>query len=70
MRIYNSFYVFLESVVSPTAVGEEKSLDPGVRRERQWGTGARRRQDLGCVGEAVGSWGEMAVGDAMEKHIN
>jgi hypothetical protein len=24
MRIYNNFYVFLESVVSPTAVGEEK----------------------------------------------
>jgi hypothetical protein len=56
MRIYNSFYVFLESVVSPTAVGEEKSLDPGVRRERQWGTGARRRQDLGCV---KGSSGEL-----------
>jgi hypothetical protein len=50
VRIYNSFYVFLESVVSPTAVSEEKgSRDPGVRRGRQWGAGARRRRGLGCV---------------------
>jgi hypothetical protein len=50
MRIYNNLYVFLESVVSPTAVGEEKgSRDPGVRQGRQWGAEARRRRDLGCV---------------------
>jgi hypothetical protein len=50
MRIYNNFNVFLESVVSPTAVGEEKGgRDPGVRRGRQWGAGARRQRDLGCV---------------------
>jgi hypothetical protein len=36
--------------VSPTAVGEEKgSRDPRVRRGRQWGVGARRRRDIGCV---------------------
>jgi hypothetical protein len=35
MRIYNNFYVFLELVGSPAAVGEEKgSRDPGVRRRR------------------------------------
>jgi hypothetical protein len=54
MRIYNNFYVFLQegeyTIVSPTAVGEEKgSRDPRVRRGRQWGAGARRRRDLGCV---------------------
>jgi hypothetical protein len=50
MRVFNNFYVFLESVVSPTAVGEEKgSRDPGVHRGRQWGAGARRRWDLRCV---------------------
>jgi hypothetical protein len=54
MRIYNNFYVFLRegeyTIVSPTAVGEEKgSQDPRVRRWRQWGAGARRRRDLGCV---------------------
>jgi hypothetical protein len=92
MRIYNNFYVFLGegeyTIVSPTAVGEEKgSRDPRVRRGRQWGAGARRRRDLGCVEggsgepwrdgggilgasrEAVGSRGEMVVGDAGEKHI-
>jgi hypothetical protein len=88
MRIYNNFYVFLESVVSPTAVGEEnESWDPGVRRGRQWGAGARWRRDLGCIEggsgepgrdgggilgasrEAVGSRGQMAVGDAGEKHV-
>jgi hypothetical protein len=60
MRIYNNFYVFLESVVSPTAVGEEKgSWDPGRNGDRI----------LGASREAVGSRGEMAVGDAGEKHI-
>jgi hypothetical protein len=54
MRIYNNFYVFLRegeyTIVSPTIVGEEKgSQDPRVRRGRQWGAGARRRRDLGCV---------------------
>jgi hypothetical protein len=68
MRIYNTFYVFLKLVVSPTAVGEEKgSRDPRVRRGRQWGAGARRRWDLGCVERGSGEpwrdggrrcWGE------------
>jgi hypothetical protein len=54
MRIYNSFYVFLRegeyTIVSPTAVGEEKgSRDPRVRRGRQWGAGTRWWRDLGCV---------------------
>jgi hypothetical protein len=29
MRIYNNIYLVLESVVSPTAVGEEKGRDGG-----------------------------------------
>jgi hypothetical protein len=54
MRIYNNFYVFLRegeyTIVSPIVVGEDKgSRDHRVRRGRQWGAGARRRQDLGCV---------------------
>jgi hypothetical protein len=54
MRIYNNFYVFLRegeyTIVSPTAAGEEKgSQHPRVCRGRQWGAGARRRRDLGCV---------------------
>jgi hypothetical protein len=92
MRIYNNLYLFLGegeyTIVSPTTVGEEKeSWDPRVRRGRQWGAGARRQWDLGCVEgvsgepgrdnggilgasrEAMGSRGEMAVGDAGEKHI-
>jgi hypothetical protein len=88
MRIYNNFYVFLRegeyTIVSPTAVGEEKgSWDPRVRRGRQWVAGARRRRDLegsgepgrdddrilGASREAVGSRGEMAVADAGEKQI-
>jgi hypothetical protein len=69
MRVFNNFYVFLESVVSPTAVGEEKgSRDPEVRRGRLWGTEARRRQDLGCIEGGSGELGEMAVDDAGEKH--
>jgi hypothetical protein len=48
MRIYNNFYLFLESVVSPTAVGEEKGRDDGMI--------------LGASREAVGSRGETAVG--------
>jgi hypothetical protein len=88
VRIYNNFYVFLReggyTIVSPTAVGEEKgSRDPRVRRGRQWVAGARRRRDLGGSGEpgrdddgimgasreAVESRGEMAVADAGEKQI-
>jgi hypothetical protein len=58
MRIYNNFYVFLGSVESPTAVGEDKgSQDPGVRRGRQWGAGVSRRRDLGCIEGGSGeSW--------------
>jgi hypothetical protein len=48
MRIYNNFYLFLESVVSPTAVGEEKGRDDGMI--------------LGASREAVGSRGETAAG--------
>jgi hypothetical protein len=88
MRIYNNFYVFQRegeyTIVSPTAVGEEKgSQDARVRRGRQWVAGARRQRDLGGSGEpgrdddrilgvsreAVGSRGEMAVADAGEKQI-
>jgi hypothetical protein len=88
MRIYNNFYVFIRegeyTIVSPTAVGEEKgSRDPRVRRGMQWVAGARRRRDLGGSGElgwddgrilgasreAVGSRGEMALADAGEKQI-
>jgi hypothetical protein len=59
MRIYNNFYVFLRegeyTIVSPTAVGEEKgSRDPRVHRGRQWVAGARWRRDLGYV--EGGSW--------------
>jgi hypothetical protein len=51
MRIYNNLYVFLESVVSPTAVGEEKgSRDP---------RGASR--------EAVGSRGETTAGSCVRR---
>jgi hypothetical protein len=54
MRIYNNFYVFLReggyTIVSPTAVGEEKgSWDPRVCRGRQWVAGARWQRDLECV---------------------
>jgi hypothetical protein len=73
MRIYNNFYLFLESVVSPTAVGEEKGRDgggilgcvEGGSGESGWDDG----ENLGASREAVGSRGEMAVGDAGEKHI-
>jgi hypothetical protein len=44
MRIYNNFYLFLESVVSPTAIGEEKGRDGG--------------RILGCVEGGSGSRGE------------
>jgi hypothetical protein len=56
IRIYNNFYVFPRegecTIVSPSAVGEEKgSRDPRVCRGRQWVAGARRRRDLGGSGE-------------------
>jgi hypothetical protein len=62
MRIYNNFYVFLRegeyTIVSPTAVSEENgSRDPRVRRGRQWGVGARRWRDLGCVDGGSGEPG-------------
>jgi hypothetical protein len=43
MRIYNNFYLFLESVVSPTAVGEEKGRD-GCRAYSP-GTHARKEEE-------------------------
>jgi hypothetical protein len=46
------------TIVTPTAVGEEKrSRDPRVRRGRQWGAGARRRRDVGCVDGGSGQPG-------------
>jgi hypothetical protein len=46
------------TIVTPTAVGEEKrSRDPRVRRGRQWGVGARRRRDVGCVDGGSGQPG-------------
>jgi hypothetical protein len=48
MRIYNNVYLFIESVVSPTAVGEEKGRDGGGI--------------LGVSREAVGSRGDTAAG--------
>jgi hypothetical protein len=71
MRIYNN--LFLESVVSPTAVGEEKGRDGGgILGCVEEGSGEPGRDGGGILGasrEAVGSRGEMAVGDAREKHI-
>jgi hypothetical protein len=73
MRIYNNFYLFLESVVSPTAVGEEKGREGGgILGCVKGGSGEPGRDGSGILGasrEAVGSQGEMAVGDAGEKHI-
>jgi hypothetical protein len=73
MRIYNNFYLFLESLVSPTAVGEEKGRDGSRILGCVEGSSGEPGRDgggiLGASMEAVGSQGEMAVGDAREKHI-
>jgi hypothetical protein len=72
MRIYNNFYLFLELVVSPTVVGEEKGRDGGgILGCVEGGSEPRRDGDesLGASREVVGSRGEMAVGDVGEKHI-
>jgi hypothetical protein len=73
MRIYTNFHLFLESVVSPTAVGEEKGRDGGgILGCIEGGSGEPGRDDGGILGasrEAVGSQREMAVGNAGEKHI-
>jgi hypothetical protein len=73
MRIYNNFYLFLELVVSPTAVGEEKGRDGGrILGCVEGGSGEPGRDDnkiLGALREAVWSQEEMVVGDAGEKHI-
>jgi hypothetical protein len=73
MRIYNNFYLFLESVVSPTVVGEDKGRDGGgILGCVEGGSGEPGRDGGGILGasrEAVGSRGEMAVGDAGEQHI-
>jgi hypothetical protein len=73
MRIYNNLYLFLESVVSLTVVGEEKGRDNGgILGCVEGGRGEPGRDGGGILGasrEAVGSQGEMAVGDAGEKHI-
>jgi hypothetical protein len=73
MRIYNNFYLFLELVVSPTAVGEEKGRDGGrILGCVEGGSGEPGQDDnkiLGALREAVWSQGEMVVGNAGEKHI-
>jgi hypothetical protein len=74
MRMYNNFYVFIREgeykIVSPTAVGEETgSRDPRVRRGRQWGAGARRQRDLGCVEGGSGEPGRDDGVDAGEEQI-
>jgi hypothetical protein len=73
MRIYNNLFLFLESVVSPTVVGEEKGIDiGGILGCVEGCCGEPRRDSGGIMGasrEAVGSRGEMAVGDDGEKHI-
>jgi hypothetical protein len=65
--------LFLESVLLPTTIGEEKGRDGGGILECiEGGSGESGRDDgriLGASREAVGSRGEMAVGDAGEKHI-
>jgi hypothetical protein len=74
MRIHNNLYVFLREgeyiIVSPTTVGEEKgSRDLGCV---EGGSGEPVRDGGGILGElreAVGSRGEMVVGDAGEKQI-
>jgi hypothetical protein len=57
MRIYNNFYLFLESV--PTAVGEEKGRDGGGILGCIEGGGGEPVRDgggiLGTSREAVGS---------------
>jgi hypothetical protein len=59
--------------VSPTAVGEEKGRDGrGVLGCVEGGSGELGRDGdeiLGALRETMGSWGEMAVVDAGEKHI-
>jgi hypothetical protein len=74
MRIYNNSYLFLESVVSPTVVGEEKGRDGGrILGCVEGGSGEPGRDDGGILGasrEAVASRGEMAVGDAGENIFN
>jgi hypothetical protein len=59
MRIYNNFYLFLESVVSPTAVDEEKGRDGGgILGCVEGGSGEPGRDDGGILAasrEALGS---------------
>jgi hypothetical protein len=74
MRIYNNFYVFYEKRNIQWC-----RLPQSVRRRGarvlgciEGGSGEPRRDDGGILGasrEAVGSRGEMAVGDAGEKQI-
>jgi hypothetical protein len=53
IRIYNNFYLFIESVVSPTVVGEEPGRDGGGI--------------LGCIKGGSGSRGEMTVGSLVHR---
>jgi hypothetical protein len=59
MRIYNNFYLYLESVVSPTSVREEKGRHGGgILGCVEGGSGEPGRDGdeiLGASREAVGS---------------
>jgi hypothetical protein len=61
MRIYNNFYLFLESLVSPTAVGEEKGRDGsrilGCVEGSSGEPGRDGGRDLGCVDGGSGEPG-------------
>jgi hypothetical protein len=74
MRIYNNLYLFLESVVLPTAVGEEKGRNgSGILGCVEGGSGEPGRDGDGILGaskKVVGSRGKMAVGDAGRNIFN
>jgi hypothetical protein len=73
MRIYNNFYLFLESVVSPTAVGKEKVRDGGgILGCVKGGSGEPGQDDGGILGasrEVVGSQGEMRSAAMLGRNI-
>jgi hypothetical protein len=69
MRIHNNFYLFLESVVLPTAIGEEMGRDAGgILGCVKGGSGEPGRDGgriLGASTEAVGArerWWSMVLG--------
>jgi hypothetical protein len=72
IRIYNNFYLFLELVVSPTAVGEEKGRDGGgILGASREAAGSRGETTAGSWVRRGRQWGareRRAVDDAWEKH--